>query len=159
YLIGDGHLQKAQQHLALARRSAPGDPRIDYVHGLILLRQLQIEPACAHFEAARKLDHGRFWPAWQADIWVPSIHKQYEPGFAILDEYAKLVAHAEKADEVAEAQRHAARWIGELLEALSLCAESKKVQDLLATHGASLQATFAGDLLEELQAGRESIHE
>jgi hypothetical protein len=159
YVIGDSHLQNAQKRLALARRAASGDPRIDYVQGLILLRQLQIEPACAHFEAARKLDRGRFWAAWQAEIWGHFINKQYEPAFAILNEYAKLVAHAEKSDEVSEAQRHAAHWIGHLLGALSLCAELQKVRGLLTTQDAHLQATFAGELLEELEAGRESIHE
>jgi hypothetical protein len=159
YTVGESHLQNAQKHLALARREAPGDPRIDYVQGLILLRQLQIEPACAHFEAARKLDQGRYWPAWQADIWGRFINKQYESGFAILGEYAKLVAHAEKPDEISEAQRHAARWIGELLEALSLCGDSKKLHGQLTAQDAQLQATFAGELLQELTAGREAIHE
>jgi hypothetical protein len=159
YIIGESHLQNAQKQLTLARRAAPGDPRIDYVHGLIHLRQLQVEPACAHFEAARKLDRGRYWPAWQADIWVHFVNRQFASGFAILGEYAKLVAHAEKADEVSEAQRHAARWIGELLEALSLCGDSKNLHGQLATQDAQLQAAFAGELLEDLQAGRESIHE
>jgi hypothetical protein len=159
YIIGESHLHSAQKHLALARREGPGDPRIDYVQGLIHLRQLQIEPACAHFEAARKLDRGRYWPAWQADIWGHFVNKQYENGFAILGEYAKLVARAEKPDEISEAQRHAARWIGELLEALALCGDSKKVHGQLTTQEAQLQATFAGELLPELAAGRESIHE
>lgn len=159
YAIGESHLQSAEKRLALARRAAPGDPRIDYVHGLILLRQLQIQPACAHFEAARKLDRGRCWPAWQADIWGRFVSKQYESGFALLGEYANLVAQAEKAGEVSEAQRHATRWIGELLEALSLCADAQNVHRQLTTHEPALQATFAGELLEELQAGREAIHE
>ncbi len=159
YVIGESHLQNAQKRLALARRVAPADPRIDYVHGLILLKQLQVEPACAHFEAARKLDRGRYWPAWQADIWGHFTNKKYETGFARLSEYATLVGHAEKPDEVSEAQRHAARWIGELLEALSLCADSKKVHGLLTTQQAQLQETFTGELLEEMKAGRESIQE
>jgi hypothetical protein len=158
-VIGPKHLQEAQKHLGLARRAAPGDPRVDYAQGLVLLKQSQMKPAIAQFEAALKLDGGRYWPAWQAAIWGHLVNRQYEEGLTRLDEYAAVVQAAESPDEVSEAQRNAARWVGQLIEALSRCADSKKVHDLLAAHHVQLLDTFGDELSEEVEAGRESIRE
>jgi hypothetical protein len=158
-VIGPRHLQEAQKHLELARRAAPGDPRVNYAQGLVLLKQSQMKQALVQFQAALKLDGGRYWPAWQAAIWGLLINKQYEEGLNRLDEYAALVQAAEKPDEISEAQRDAARWIGRLLEALSRCADSKKVHDLLAAHMVQLLDTFGDELSEEVESGRESIRE
>src|SRR5262245_56233983 len=54
FVIGPRHLQEAVKRLNLARRAAPGDPRVDYAHGLVLLKQSQTKPAVAQFEAAVK---------------------------------------------------------------------------------------------------------
>ncbi len=159
YVIGAHHLKEALQHLAEARRVAPGDPRVAYVHGLVLLKQVQTKPAVDQFDAAAKLDGGRYWPAWQAAIWGHLIEKQYDAGLARLAEYAKVVRTAEKSDEVSEAQRHAARWIGQLIEALSVGADSKKVHELLAAHEAQVLGAFGDELSEEVEAGRESVRE
>src|SRR5258708_6285317 len=42
-------LQEAQKYLALARRVTPADWRIDYAHGLVLVRQSQMKPAIVQF--------------------------------------------------------------------------------------------------------------
>src|SRR5215831_7544130 len=52
FVIGPRHMQEAVKRLNLARRTAPGDPRVDYAHGLVLLKQSQTKPAVAQFEAA-----------------------------------------------------------------------------------------------------------
>jgi hypothetical protein len=159
FVIGPRHLQEAVKHLNLARRTAPGDPRVDYAHGLVLLKQSQTKPAVAQFEAALKQDEGRYWPAWQAAIWGHIVDKQYETGLKKLDEYAAVVQAAEKPDEISEAQREAARWIGQLIEALSRCADSKRIHDLLAAHQVQLLETFGDELSESVEAGRESIRD
>jgi hypothetical protein len=158
-VIGPKHLQEAQKHLGLARQAAPGDPRVDYAQGLVLLRQSQMKPAIAQFDAALKLDGGRYWPAWQAAIWGRLVDKQYEEALTRLDEYAALVQAAEEPDEISEAQREAARWVGRLIEALSRCADSRKLHDLLAAHMVQLLDTFGDELSEEVDAGREAIRE
>ncbi|MGE5194126.1 MAG: hypothetical protein ACM3U2_16645 [Deltaproteobacteria bacterium] len=158
-VIGPQHLQEALKDLELARQVAQGEPRVDYTHGLVLVKQLHVAAAIAQFEAARKLDGGRYWPAWQAAIWGHCLDKQYETGLVRLTEYARIVQAAEKSDEVSEAQRHAARWIGQLFEALSLCADSKKLHDLIANHEDQLLDAFGDELSEEVEAGRESIRE
>jgi hypothetical protein len=159
FVIGPRHLQEALKHLNLARRAAPGDPRVDYAHGLVLLKQSQMKPAVAQFEAALKQDDGRYWPAWQAAIWGYLVDKQFETGLNKLDDYAEVVHAAEKPDEVSEAQRDAARWIGQLIEALTRCADSKKLHDLLAAHQVHLLETFGDELSEAVEAGRESIRD
>src|SRR5262249_24582690 len=45
FVMGPRHLQDAEKHLALARRAAPGDPRTEYVYGLVLLKQSQVKSA------------------------------------------------------------------------------------------------------------------
>jgi hypothetical protein len=132
---------------------------VDYAHGLVLLKQSQTKPAVAQFEAALKQDDGRYWPAWQAAIWGSLVDKQYDTGLNRLDDYAAIVQAAEKPDEVSEAQREAARWIGQLIEALTRCADSKKLHDLLAAHQVHLLETFGDELSEAVEAGRESIRE
>src|SRR5262249_765667 len=131
----------------------------DYAHGLVLLKQSQLKPAVAQFEAAFKQDDGRYWPAWQAAIWGQIVDKQYETGLKKLDEYAAVVQAAEKPDEISKAQREAHRWIGQLIEALSRCADSKKIHDLLAAHQVQLLETFGDELSEEVEAGRELIRD
>ncbi len=158
-VIGPQHLREALQHLDLARQVAPGDPRVDYVHGLVLLKQLQMGAAIARLEAALKLDEGRYWPAWQAAIWVHFLDKQYEAGLVRLTEYARIVQAAEKPNEVSEAQRHAARWIGQFIEALAVCTDSGKLHDLIARHEEQLLDAFGDELSEEVEAGRESTRE
>lgn len=159
FIVGPKRAADAQKHLAQARKVAPGDPRIDYAYGLILVKQSQVKLAATQFESAAKQDAGRFWPAWQAAIWGHLVDKQYEAGLKRLDEYAEVVKAAEKPDEISEAQRSAARWIGQMIESLSRCADSKKVHDLLAEHEVKLLDTFGDDLSAAVEAGREAIRE
>jgi len=158
--MGPRHLQDAEKHLAQARRVAPGDPRTDYVHGLVLLKQSQVRLAVVQFEAAVKHDGGSYyWPAWQAAIWGYLVDKQYELGLKKLDEFAVFVQNAEAPDEVSEAQRAAAHWIGQLIESLTRCVDSRKLHDLLVDHQVHLLDTFGRELSESVEAGRESIRD
>src|SRR6516162_4699483 len=56
YVMGPRSLQEAQKHLALARRLAPGDPRVDFASGLVLLKQSQVRQAIAQFDASARRD-------------------------------------------------------------------------------------------------------
>jgi hypothetical protein len=158
-VFGPRRVEEAQKHLAQARRVAPGDWRIDYSQGLVLVKQSQMKLAIVQFEAALRHDDGRHWPAWQATIWAHLVDKQYEVGLGKLDDYATAVQAAEQPDEVSEAQRVAARWIGQLIEALSRCADSQKQHDLIAAHQVHLLDTFGDDLSDAVDAGREAIRD
>ncbi len=158
FAIGPTRLQEAEKHLAQARRLAPRDPRVDYAHGLVLVRQSHVEQAIAPFKAAIENDKS-YWPAWQAAIWAQLAANRYESGLKQLDEYAQAVEEAETRNEVSEAQRDAARWIGQLIESLARSADSKKLHDLLAAHQVHLLDTFGTELSEAVEAGSESIRD
>ena len=157
YIVGPRRLQEAQKRLADARRLAPGDPRVDYATGLVLMKQGQVKPAAAQFEAALQRDGAAYWPAWQAVIWAHLSDKQYEPGLSRLDEFAAIVRNAEQPDDVSEAQREAARWIGQLFEAVSRLPESRKFDDLLVEHQVKVLDTFGERLSLSLDEGRELV--
>ncbi len=159
YVVGPRRLQEPQKHLALARRTAPADPRVDFAHGLVLLKQSLVKQANAQFEAAARRSGAPYWPAWQAAIWSHLVDKQYEPGLKELVEFAEMVQNAEPPDDVSEAQRDAARWTGQVLEALTLTADSKKVHDLLAVYQMKVLKAFDDELAESLEAGRESVRD
>src|SRR5579863_4234020 len=146
YIVGPRRLQAAQKHLADARRLAPGDPRIDYATGLVFLKQGQVKPATAQFDSAIRREGTAYWPAWQAVIWAHLSEKQYETGLARLDEFAVIVRKAEQPDELSEAQREAARWVGQLFEAVSRWPESRKFDDLLVEHQVKVLDTFGEQL-------------
>ena len=157
YIVGPKRLNEAQKHLAQARRSAPDDPRIDFALGLMLVKQGQMKPALAQFDAAVERDGAAYWPAWQVAIWAHLSEKQYEAGLKRLDEFAAIVQKAEKPDEVSEIQREAARWVGQLLEAVVHVPESRKYDDLLAEHQIKVLDTLGDELSTALEEGREVI--
>jgi hypothetical protein len=158
FVVGPKRLQEAQKHLAQARRLAPRDPRIDYALGLVLLKQTQLKQATAQFQAAIEIDES-YWPAWQAAIWAQFVDKRYEPGLKQLVEFAQLVQKSSPADEVSEAQRDAARWIGQVLVALSNADDSKRHDKLVTAHVDDILKAIGDELWESLEEGRDAINE
>lgn len=157
FVVGPKRLQESQKHLSQARRVAPHDPRIDYALGLVLLKQTQLKQATAQFQAAIEMDES-YWPAWQAAIWVQFADKRFEPGLKQLVEFAELVKKSAPADEVSEAQRDAARWIGQVLVALSN-ADAKRHEELVTAHVDGVLKAIGDDLWESLEEGRDAINE
>jgi uncharacterized phage infection (PIP) family protein YhgE len=99
------------------------------------------------------------WPARQTLIWCQFVDKQYERGFESLDDFAARVKEAEKPDEPSEAQRSAALWIGQLLESLVRCDESKKLRDQVSESETRLAERLGSELSESFEAGREMVRE
>ncbi|HEY2253212.1 MAG TPA: hypothetical protein VGH74_19195, partial [Planctomycetaceae bacterium] len=155
YIVGPKRLKDAQKHLAQARKTAPGDPRIDYANGLVLMKQGQVKPATVQFDAAVTREGAAYWPAWQAAIWSHLAEKQYEPGLQRLDEFAAIVQKAEKPDEISEVQRAAARWMGQLLEAVAHLPDAKKFETLVTEHSDKVLDTLGDQLSVALEEGRE----
>lgn len=156
---GPKHLHEAQKHLDKARKGAPRDPRVEYAAAIIFLKQSQTKAAVSRFEAALKLDKTGYWPAWQGAIWGHLAEKQLEMGLKQLDEFALLVEGAEAPDEISEAQRDAARWVGQVYEAAVATAESKKTRDQAAGHEQHLLETFGDELAEAFEDGREALRD
>jgi hypothetical protein len=157
FVVGPKRLQEAQKHLSQARRMAPRDARIDYALGLVFLKQTQLKQATAQFQAAIEMDES-YWPAWQAAIWAQFADKRFEPGLKQLVEFAELVHKSAPADEVSEAQRDAARWIGQVLVALSN-ADAKRHEKLVTEHIDSVLKALGEDLWDSLEEGRDAINE
>ena len=158
FVSGSKHLHAAQKQIEQARQAAPRDPRVEYAAGLMLLKQTQPKPALARFEAALKLDKN-YWPAWQGAIWVHLAEKQIETGLKQLDEFAPIVQEAEHPEEVSEAQRETARWMGQLFEAALATADSKKTREQVASHEEHLLEAFEDELSEAFGDGRETMRD
>jgi hypothetical protein len=158
FIIGPKRAQEAQKHLGQARRLAPKDARVDYALGLVLVRQSLLKQAITHFEEAIETDE-TYWPAWQAAIWAQFVDKRYEPGLKQLVEFARNVQQSAPPDEISEAQREAARWIGQVLVALSNADDSKRHDELVAAHVNEVLKALDDDLWVSLEEGRDAINE
>lgn len=158
FVIGPKRIQEAQKHLAPARKLLSDDARADYALGLMFVKQSQLKQAITQFEVAIETDES-YWPAWQAAIWAQFVDKRYEPGLKQLVEFARLVEKSAPADDVTEAQRDAARWIGQVLVALSNADDSKRHDDLVAAHINDILKAIGDDLWVSLEEGRDAINE
>jgi hypothetical protein len=159
YSIGPSRLKAAERQITKARSLDGGDWRIDYALGLVLVKQSQMKAAVAQLETAARDNEAANWPAWQALIWCQFVDKQYERGFQSLDHFAARVKEAARPDEPSEAQRSAALWIGQLLESLVRCDESKKLRDQVGEQEVLLMERLGSELSESVEAGREMIRE
>jgi hypothetical protein len=160
FVFGGSHLKESEKHLALAKKLAPaGDWRIDYATGLVYLKQSQMKPAIARFEAAARSEGPAGWRAWQALIWSRFVARENDEGFKDLDEFAAVVKKAGPSDGTSPEQRDAARWMGQLLESLVRCNESKKFREQVSDHEARLTEALGSELSEAVESGREFIRD
>jgi hypothetical protein len=160
FVFGPDRLKEAEKHLALAKKLADsGDWRVDYAAGLVYLKQSQMKPAIAHFEAAAKIEGTAAWTAWKALVWSRFVARQNEEGFKCLDAFAATVKAAGSADEISAEQRDAARWMGQLLESLVRCDESKTFRELVSEREARLIQTLGSELSESVESGREFVRD
>jgi hypothetical protein len=169
FLVGPRSAQDAVGRIERLRRVAPADPRIDFVHGLVLAKQSQMKLASAQFEAAVMQAGPAFWPAWKAAIWSHFVEKRYESGLNRLVEFSILVHDAAPAtspaddpaadgsSEITEDQRGAARWIGQLLEALRLVPDAKKFTALIDERQSRVVDGLGDELAFSFEEGRELL--
>jgi len=174
FQVGPRSIQQAQERLVRVRKLAPDDARIDYAHGLVLVRQSQIKLAIVQFEAAVAQDGPPFWPAWKAAIWSQCIDNRFEAGLNRLVEFAMLVHDYRPDDptqldggaadglpdderEVSEVQRETARWIGQLLEALTQLPAAQKHKALIADRESRTVDALGEELALSVDDGRELL--
>lgn len=168
FQVGPRSAQAAQERLVQIRNLVPDDPRIDYSQGLVLVRQSQIKQALVQFEAAIAQNGPPLWPAWKAAIWSQFIDNQFEAGLNRLVEFAMLVygngpggpGADEESDEVrefSESQRDAARWIGQLLEALAQLPAAQKYKALIAERETRMIDALGEELALSVDDGRELL--
>ena len=158
FVIGPKRLQEANKSFSQARRIAPSDPRVDYAQGLVAIKQSQLKPALAQFQAAVDLD-ANYWPARQALIWTQFVEKKYEPGFKQLVDFAKRVQAAAPAGKTTEAQHAATRWIGQVLAAASQAETTKRHSELIGGYVDDVFSAIGDELWGSLEEGREIFNE
>jgi hypothetical protein len=157
YVIGAKRVQEAQKHLAQARKLAPKDPRVEYTHGLLFVKQTQLKQAAPHFQSAIEVD-GAYRPAWQASIWVQLADKRYDTGLKQLVEFSRMIERL-SSDGVTEEQRDACRWIGQIVGAMSHTDDAKRFQKLLAEKVDEIHVLLNDELYIAVEEGRETINE
>jgi hypothetical protein len=169
YVVGPKSARDAAGRLEKLRRLAPADVRIDYAHGLILVKQSQNQQANARFEAAITRPGSPYWPTWKGAIWTHLLDKRYEQAMSRLVEFSVLVAtpeiaaaanssvEADDTPDVTDEQRAAARWIGQILEAISLIPDPKRPAALIEDRESRILDALGDDLAFSVEEGRELV--
>lgn len=157
FTAGRKQLLEAQKSLDRARKLAPGDPRIDFAHGLILLKQSQTRLAIEQLESAAGGEDESYFPAWQVMIWIHFGERKYDRGFKLLNEFASVVKKAGQGEEIAPDQREAAQWIGQLLECIAACDDSARFREQLSDNTSQVSRTLGEQFVSPVEAGRVSF--
>lgn len=161
YVRGPNSLPQAQRSYEAARELSKSDPRVEYGFGLVLLKQLRNKEALAHFQAITKRSGPEYWPAWQALIWMHFVAADYTAGYERLKEFAERVSrmdasNAGEDDDGAE-QEQLAEWLGQVMEALQVSAETPKQREMIQRTEQELTELLGPDLETSLARGRASI--
>lgn len=161
YVRGPNSLPQAQRSYQAARELSKSDPRVDYGFGLVLLKQLRNKEALAHFQAITKRPGPEYWPAWQAVIWMHFVAADYTAGYERLKEFAERVSRLDASntgeDDDGEEQEQLAEWLGQVLEALQISAETPKQRETIQQTEQELTELLGPDLETSLARGRASI--
>lgn len=156
YVRGPNSLPQAQRSYEAARELSQSDPRVDYGFGLVLLKQLRNKEALAQFQAITKRSGPEYWPAWQAVIWMHFVATDYTTGYERLKEFAERVSRMDVDDDPSE-QEQLAEWLGQVMEALQISAETPKQRELIQQTEQELTELLGPDLETSLARGRASI--
>ncbi|MBS0266264.1 MAG: hypothetical protein JSS02_30320 [Planctomycetes bacterium] len=157
FVVGPKRIQEAQKFLNQARKIAPHDPRVEYTHGLLLVKQSQLKQAVPHFQAAIT-ENDSYWPAWQGAIWAQFADKRYDTGFKQLLDFTRTIQQV-AGDGISEVQRDAARWVGQLLGALAHAEDARRNEKLLAERSEQIEQILGEELMLAVEEGREAINE
>lgn len=151
----DPHKEVSRYYEA-AKAASNDDPRVDYAYGLVLLKQLRNKEALAQFQAITKRPGAEYWPAWQALIWMHFVTPDPTAGYDCLKDFTDRVARLRPEDEPV-ARELLAQWIGQVLEALQISAETPKQREMILNAEESLTNLLGPDLQASLARGRASV--
>lgn len=154
---GANVLADVQRRHAAARKAVGDDSRLDFAYGLILLKQLKHKEAVAKFQAATERKGDPYWPAWQALVWGHFAAKDYTAGCDRLTEMARKLAAIADEDDSPEVRR-SIEWLGQIVAALGMVADSTKQREAVAKVDKRLQETFIGDELALFESGKKEIN-
>jgi hypothetical protein len=130
--------------------------RIDYAHGLVLLRLMKNKEAQAEFLVATRRSGIPYWPAWEALIWSNFIARDYDAGYERLVEFSRLV---QQSDEISEEARHdEIHWIGRVMAALELTLDSIQVRESWLQSEKKLTGLSGIDAIEIYNSGKQDVY-
>jgi len=145
--------QRAYESL---RTSADGDPRIDFAHGLIQLRQLKQSDAQSDFIAATKRPGKIYLPAWETLIWCNFVGKEFDEGLETLVKFARLVQ--ESKDLTDSVRRDEVYWVGRVMAAAELSLDSVQSRESWLQAEMKLTTLYHPDWIESYHGGKEDVH-
>lgn len=146
-------IQRAYESL---RSSADGDPRIDYAHGLIQLKQLKQSEAQADFIAATKRPGKPYLPAWEALIWCHFVAKEFDEGLESLVKFARLVQESKELTD--DVRRDEVYWIGRVMAAAELSLDSVQSRESWLQAETKLANLYNPAWIESYHGGKEDVH-
>lgn len=152
---GANSLKAAQRHYEVAKELSPGNARVEYAYGLVLLKQLKNKEALAQFQAATKAPGEEYWPAWQALVWSHLVAKDYTEGYVRLTEFAKRLA-ASNSDP--SERQQAAEWIGQVISALQKSVDTVKQREALVREDETLKDVLGAALGPSLARGKSGVN-
>lgn len=149
-------LQESQRLYESLRTESHNSPKIDYAHGLILLKQLRNKDAKADFLVATKRAGTPYPPAWQALIWSNLVAREFDDGYDRLLEYSKVLQESDNLTE--DVRQNGAYWIGRVMSALELGLDSVQSREAWMQTEAKLLARMSADLTIAYNDGKEEVH-
>ena len=153
---GPRAIDEAQRLYESLRSDTSNNPRIDYAHGLVLLRLMRSKEAQAGFLVATKRPGAPYWPAWEALIWTHFVAKNYEVGYERLLEFAKLVQNSsELTDDAREEEIH---WIGRVMAALELTLDSNQNRETWLQTEKKLTVVLREESTEDYISGKKDVN-
>jgi len=152
---GPRAMQESQRLYDSLQREASHNPRIDYAHGLVLMRLLRNKEAKADFLLATKRSGDPYIPAWQALIWLNFNAKEYDDGYDRLLEFTRLI-HV--FDRLPDTTRHdAVFWVGRVMAARELTLDSNQSRETWMQTEKKLTGLLSEGSIEAYNGGKEDV--
>lgn len=148
--------QDSQRLYDSLRIESHNDPRIDYAHGLILLKLLRHKEAKADFLLATKRPGTLYPPAWQALIWSHIVAREFDDGYDRLVDFAKALQQSNALTH--EERRAITYWIGQAMAALELGLDSVQSREMWMQTESKLLERIGAELVDPYNAGKEDVY-
>ena len=155
YVRGPRTFQDVQSHFESLSKEKVHDPRIDYAHGLVMLRLMKNKEAQEAFQKATTQPGATYLPAWEALIWTDFVGKDYVAGYAHLLNLARLVQSDQNlSPEVCD---DAIDWMGRSMAALELTIEASQAREAWMQAENKLTTILGEDATEDYLRGKQEV--
>jgi len=155
YVRGPRTFQDVQSLFESLSKEKVHDPRIDYAHGLVMLRLMKNKEAQEAFQKATTQPGAPYLPAWEALIWTDFVGKDYAAGYDHLLNLARLVQSDQNlSPEVCD---DAIDWMGRSMAALELTIEASQAREAWMQAENKLTTILGEDATEDSLRGKQEV--